>query len=220
MTSDKNYYQDSYIELDGKHKRLTDDGKNKEMKINQLYKQVSGYEGICKELKEKVNTLTDEAEDSQQNADKLAKALNKTKKDGLENAKKLEQYYEGICTELKKKINKLTDEADANQKNVDELTKSLNKVQKDSQEKANKLHAERQKYKELEQELSEMNEDHNMALENEQVQVEGLTGDLKETKKANKELRKKLKGLTREITESEERYKTLVGDFTRLKRQR
>ena len=64
-----------------------------------------------------------------------------------------------------------------------------------------------------------MMEDHIMVLENEQVQVQGLTGDLKETKNNNKELRRKLKNLSREKVESEERYKHLVVDFTRLKRK-
>ena len=192
---------------------MTADVNSKEMDITRLLKQLSDYETATKKL-------TGETTNKQNKSDQLEKALHDIKKDGLENTKKLKHYYESICTELKTKVNTLTDEADAHEKNADQLANALNNVKKNNVENANKLRSETQKLKELEQELAEINEDHNMALENEQVQVEGLSGDLKETKKANKELRRKFKHFTRENAELEERYKNLVVDFTRLKRQR
>ena len=134
---------------------------------------------------------------------------------------------------MKTKISDLTDEVEDNDNNANQLTKKLKEYEaiikqarknaNDQCEQVSKLTKDNQnwsqKYKELEQELVEANEDHYMALENEQVQVEGLSGDLKENKKANKELRRKIKNFNRENAELEDRCKSLVVDFRRLKRQ-
>ena len=66
------------------------------------------------------------------------------------------------------------------QKNITQQ-QEITKLTKDKENLAHK-------YDEIKQELDDINEDHKIALENEQVQVEGLTGDLKETKKSNKDL--------------------------------
>jgi len=173
----------------------------------------------------------------------LLKKNAKLEEDLLKKNEKLKEDHNNMCSELKSKIDALTAELETHEDNNDQLTEKLTNYESaitDAQENRNKLFAEKQrcreqqeensnlkqdnekvlnKYIELEQEMESMTEDHNMALENEQVQVEGLTGDLKELKKTNKELRRKVKTLSREKVESEESYKSLAVDFTRLKRQ-